>query len=93
MILKEVLEVSQKSDRVIIEDEKRNLLYIGYVGMIEHSQEKVEESSEITNISYRQDLIGRDETGQFKPLEADSVADVIYSNIEERLYLYIRVKN
>lgn len=93
MILKEVLEVSQKSDRVIIEDEERNLLYIGYVGMIEHSQEEVKESSEVTKISYKQDLIGRDEEGKFRPLEAGSVADVVYSNIEERLYLYIRVKN
>lgn len=93
MKVKDILQVSQKSDRLIVANEKNEILYIGYIGMMEYKDNSGFEEQEVQLVTYKQDLIGRDDNGVFKPLEPDTVPDVIYSNIEERLYLYIRVKN
>lgn len=102
MQLGEVLNVVRSTDRLKIKsqssDAKTNLLYIGYKGLFDFEAEEVKAAGltpalEVTNINYGHELRDKHwkENGLTEPMEPKSVPNHIYADLEERIYMIIRV--
>ena len=97
MTLGEIIKVTLPTSRLMVKDEAHNLLYIGYVGMIGATPEPlaIKPEMEVTQIKYTHELWDKEwkNKGLREPLEKNSVPDQKYADLDERIYLYIRVKN
>ncbi len=95
MRLADVLNLTRATDRIKVVDEQHNLLYIGYMGMIDATQPlEIKPDMEVTKLTYSHELRDKHwkENGLTAPLEPKTIPDQFYADLEERIYLYIRVK-
>lgn len=96
MTLRDILRLTRTTDRIKVVDEKtKDLLYIGYVGMVDATPDlAIKPDMEVTKLTHSHELWDKDwkAKGLREPLEKSVAVDQHYADLEERIYLYIRVK-
>lgn len=96
--LDEVLSLNRSTDRLKIVEDNKTLLYIGYRGLFDYEDEEVKAANitpdlEVTKLSYSHELRRRDwKTTGDVIVKKDDAPTMNYADLEERIYLYIRVK-
>lgn len=98
MILAEVLPLLSAPERLKIQNEKGKLLYCGYVGLLNYekaAEDGVDGNADVIKLGYGSELNHKrwKELGLKEPIEPETVADISYSDLEQRLYFVITVSS